>query len=136
MGGADALPARERRREKSADAPTRREGRSLTRDEESSGRGESMDVEGSGGKRQKATSVPRDRSSLARDAASVARSRSPSANGLRDEKAMAKVQKLAKKKGFQLSKQGRASESDRRIPTIRPKHLNSGKRGIGKTDRR
>lgn len=135
VGGADALPARERRREKSADAPTRREGRSLTRDEDG-GRGESMDVEGSGGKRQKATSVPRDRSSLARDAASVARSRSPSANGLRDEKAMVKVQKLAKKKGFQLSKQGRASESDRRIPTIRPKHLNSGKRGIGKTDRR
>ena len=32
--------------------------------------------------------------------------------------------------------QGRASESDRRIATKRPKHLFSGKRGMGKTDRR
>ena len=32
--------------------------------------------------------------------------------------------------------QGRASESDRRIPCKMPKHLFSGKRGNGKTDRR
>ena len=44
---------------------------------------------------------------------------------------------MAKKSTFQgISKQGRASESDRRIPCKMPKHLFSGKRGNGKTDRR
>ena len=32
-GGADALPARERRRSRSSDAPSSREGRSLTRED-------------------------------------------------------------------------------------------------------
>ena len=138
-GGADALPARERRRSRSADAPTAREGRSLTRDA-SRDADASMDVDGAGasagGRKLKATQVPRDRSSTARDAASVARSRSPSANGVRDETALKKANKMTKKNQKQLNKHGRASESDRRIPTMKPKHLNSGKRGIGKTDRR
>ena len=99
-----------------------------------------MDVDGAGasagGRKLKATQVPRDRSSTARDAASVARSRSPSANGVRDETALKKANKMTKKNQKQLNKHGRASESDRRIPTMKPKHLNSGKRGIGKTDRR
>ena len=48
---------------------------------------------------------------------------------------MKKGEKLRKKSQFQLSKMGRI-ESDRRIPSKMPKHLNSGKRGMGKTDRR
>ena len=48
---------------------------------------------------------------------------------------MKKGEKLRKKSQFQLSKMGRI-ESDRRIPSEMPKHLNSGKRGMGKTDRR
>ena len=139
VGGADALPARDRR-SRSADAPATREGRSLTRDD---GRGDSMDVDGaarSGSKRpaQRANSVPRDRSSTARDQASVLRSRSksPAAAGVRDDAALKKVEKVAKQKQFRLNKMGRASESDRHIHIKKPKHLFSGKRGIGKTDRR
>ena len=94
--------------------------------------------DGSGSSRLLATQVWRDRSSTARDQVSLARSRSrdPSAAGLRDAKQLAKAQKLAKKRQFQMNKYGKASESDRRIPTQKPKHLNSGKRGNGKTDRR
>lgn len=31
---------------------------------------------------------------------------------------------------------GQRGETDKRIPTMMPKHLYSGKRGIGKNDRR
>jgi len=132
-GGHDALPARERRVGAASSVGERR-GRSPTRG------GESMDVdEGTSSvepakKKRRASSVPRDRSSTARDAASLARSRSPSASGLRDSAAVVKVTKLAKKKQFRMNKMGYASESDRRIPTAKPKHLFSGKRGNGKTD--
>ena len=37
---------------------------------------------------------------------------------------------------FRMNKFGKASESDRVIVTKKPKHLFSGKRGKGKTDRR
>lgn len=86
----------------------------------------------------RANQVPQDRSSTARDSARVSRSRSrdPSAAGLKDEASLVKVEKLAKRKMFQKSKMGYGIESDRRIPTKMPKHLFSGKRGNGKTDRR
>ena len=89
-----------------------------------------------GGKRLRANQVPRDRSSAARDAKSLARSRSPSAAGMRDETALSKAKALGKRKQFKLNKFGRASESDRHIHEKMPKHLLSGKRGNGKTDRR
>ena len=63
-------------------------------------------------------------------------SRSPSRTGLRDEKALAKAVKMSKKQQFKMNKFGKASESDRRIAIKKPKHLFSGKRGNGKTDRR
>ena len=47
-----------------------------------------------------------------------------------------KAEKLAKKKQFKMNKMGKASESDRRIAIKKPRHLFSGKRGNGKTDRR
>jgi nucleolar GTP-binding protein len=34
------------------------------------------------------------------------------------------------------TRDARAGEGDRKIPSLMPKHLFSGKRGIGKTDRR
>ena len=63
-------------------------------------------------------------------------SREPSSTGLRDDAQLKKAEKLAKKKQFKLNKFGHASESDRRIAIKKPKHLFSGKRGNGKTDRR
>jgi len=99
-----------------------------------------MEVDsGAGGKvvkKVRANSVSCDRSETRRNDVSIARSRSPSAMGLRDEAQAKKVSKLAKRKQFKLNKFGHASESDRRIAIKKPKHLFSGKRGNGKTDRR
>mmetsp|Transcript_5242 Transcript_5242/g.17535 ORF Transcript_5242/g.17535 Transcript_5242/m.17535 type:complete len:336 (-) Transcript_5242:291-1298(-) len=105
---------------------------------------DAMDVDGavggggSGGKRgvRSGSRVPSDRSATRRDAASLARARSPSATGLRDEAALRKAEKLSKQKQKLMSKMGKATESDRRIAIKKPKHLFSGKRGNGKTDRR
>jgi nucleolar GTP-binding protein len=47
-----------------------------------------------------------------------------------------KADRLAKRARRSLSRTGRKAESDRSIPNLKPKHLFSGKRGIGKTDRR
>ena len=123
--------------------------RSPAADEEERGRStkrrpmaDAMDVEGEakarrGASRERSGSrVPSDRSATRRDSASVARSRSPARTGLRDEAALKKAEKLAKKKQFLMNKMGKATESDRRIAIKKPKHLYSGKRGLGKTDRR
>ena len=59
----------------------------------------------------------------------------PAKQGLPTEKAAAKDRRALKKtqaKHFAL--RGVAGESDRAIPAKMPKHLFSGKRGIGKTD--
>ena len=53
-----------------------------------------------------------------------------------DETSLKKVEKMRIKDQYQMNKRGKASESDRRIPCKMPKHLFSGKRGNGKTDRR
>eukprot|EP00966_Prymnesium_polylepis_P054420 1257905-Prymnesium_polylepis.2 len=66
----------------------------------------------------------------------MAWSSSPSAKGLRSEEQVQRVAKLANRKQFQQNKQGRASESDRRVPSAKPRHLYTGKRKAGKTDRR
>jgi nucleolar GTP-binding protein len=46
------------------------------------------------------------------------------------------VDKIKKKLDKHRNKQARRGEADRTIPNLRPKHLLSGKRGIGSTDRR
>lgn len=46
------------------------------------------------------------------------------------------LEKQRKKLRAGVAKQARKGEADRSIPTLKPKHLYSGKRGIGKTDRR
>lgn len=43
---------------------------------------------------------------------------------------------MADKAQFKMGKHARAGEADRVIQTKMPKHLFSGKRGKGKTDRR
>jgi nucleolar GTP-binding protein len=77
--------------------------------------------------------------SRAHDAA-LTRSQSRATSGLRDQQMDQKAQRLQKKSQrhhLELSKvAARAGEGDRRIFVKMPKHLFSGKRGIGKTDRR
>jgi len=46
------------------------------------------------------------------------------------------VERLKRKIQKKFSRGSRVNEADRKIPSKLPKHLNSGKRGIGKTDRR
>merc|ERR1711936_774614 len=60
-----------------------------------------------------------------------------SQSGLRDKEQGEKLDKV-KKKGDKktFARFGKAGESDRRILEKKPKHLFSGKRGLGKTDRR
>jgi len=53
-----------------------------------------------------------------------------------DAAALVKMEKLTKQKQFRMNKFGKATESDRRIAIKKPKHLFTGKRGNGKTDRR
>jgi len=46
------------------------------------------------------------------------------------------VEKVRRKAQYNRNKEARKGEGDRSIPSLKPKHLYSGKRGIGKTDRR
>lgn len=64
------------------------------------------------------------------------RSRSRSMSGVRDEKMAAKVRRLSKSAQRPLQLNARKGEADRHVYDLKPKHLYSGKRGIGKTDRR
>lgn len=56
--------------------------------------------------------------------------------GFKDSIQKIKAVKLAKKSAKKRNKDARRGEADRVIPTLKPKHLFSGKRSIGKTDRR
>jgi len=59
-----------------------------------------------------------------------------SASSFKDGKQKSMAERLAKRARKELSKDGRLGESDRHIFDLKPKHLFSGKRGIGSTDRR
>ncbi|XXG63455.1 hypothetical protein AAC387_Pa05g1646 [Persea americana] len=56
--------------------------------------------------------------------------------GFKDSAQKTKALKLAKKSMMVRNKDARRGEADRVIPTLKPKHLFSGKRPIGKTSRR
>jgi len=75
----------------------------------------------------------RTRSELESRGLSVSRS---SANSFKDEKQKSMAERLAKRARKELSRDGRLGESDRHVFDLKPKHLFSGKRGIGSTDRR
>jgi len=57
-------------------------------------------------------------------------------SGMKDIKDVQKANRIAKDSVRDRSRHGKKGESDRDIPAKKPKHLFSGKRGIGKTDRR
>jgi len=69
-------------------------------------------------------------------AVAALRARSASAKGLPSEEAGQTVEKRRRKKMRLTNKLGRKGEGDHWVPDLKPKHLYSGKRGIGKTDRR
>ncbi|VEU19907.1 DEKNAAC100400 [Brettanomyces naardenensis] len=56
--------------------------------------------------------------------------------GVNDGALRTKAERMNKVQRRTRNMNARAGESDRRIPDMMPKHLNSGKRGIGKTQRR
>lgn len=56
--------------------------------------------------------------------------------GFKDTEQKKKAIKLGKKAVRQRNNEARKGEADRQIVNVRPKHLFSGKRGAGKTDRR
>ena len=56
--------------------------------------------------------------------------------GVKDAAQQNKAIKLGDNATFKRSKMARKGEADRHVPTLRPKHLLSGTRGKGKTDRR
>ncbi|KAK7077581.1 Nucleolar GTP-binding protein 1 [Halocaridina rubra] len=57
-------------------------------------------------------------------------------SGVRDAEMAKKMKKIGDKARAQITKKGKVGESDRRIIVSKPKHLFSGKRGLGKTSRR
>lgn len=64
------------------------------------------------------------------------RSQSRGMQGVPNEAAAEKIEKVRRKKMRLANKLGKKGETDRWVPDLKPKHLYSGKRGIGKTDRR
>eukprot|EP01124_Arcella_intermedia_P003212 TRINITY_DN1174_c0_g1_i1.p1 TRINITY_DN1174_c0_g1~~TRINITY_DN1174_c0_g1_i1.p1 ORF type:complete len:649 (+),score=86.01 TRINITY_DN1174_c0_g1_i1:101-2047(+) len=59
-----------------------------------------------------------------------------SQSSFRDASQRSRAERLAKRARVALSQDGRSGESDRHIFDLKPKHLYSGKRAMGKTDRR
>ncbi|XVF41461.1 hypothetical protein PTKIN_Ptkin01aG0281800 [Pterospermum kingtungense] len=93
--------------------------------------GDAMDIDGNrSSKKLRLRSTSRSRS----------RSRPPNevvpGEGLKDSAQKVKAIKLAEKSVKKRNKNARRGEADRVIPTLKPKHLFSGKRSIGKTQRR
>ncbi|KAK7092444.1 GTP-binding protein 4-like [Littorina saxatilis] len=64
------------------------------------------------------------------------RSQSRDQSGLRDQKMITKAKKIGRKAQKERNHQAKKGEGDRVILNMMPKHLFSGKRGNGKTDRR
>ncbi|VFQ63928.1 unnamed protein product [Cuscuta campestris] len=94
----------------------------------------SMDVDGDEETPKKKLRVMSSRSR------SRSKSRPPSevvpGEGFKDSAQKCKAIILAKKSSKKRNKDARRGEADRTIPNLRPKHLLSGKRSIGKTQRR
>uniref|UniRef100_J3LSD3 NOG C-terminal domain-containing protein n=2 Tax=Oryza brachyantha TaxID=4533 RepID=J3LSD3_ORYBR len=92
--------------------------------------GDDMDIDGQQSKKLRAMSRPRSRS----------KSRAPEevvpGEGFRDSAQKKKAIKKAKDSVKNRNKEARRGEADRVIPTLKPKHLFSGKRSIGKTSSR
>lgn len=111
---------------------SRSRGRKRERDTDRDNDGDAMDLDGNQpNKKLRLRSLSRSRS----------RSRAPvgevvPGSGFKDSAQKLKAIKLGKKSVVKRNKEARRGEADRVIPTLRPKHLFSGKRSKGKTDRR
>ncbi|GBG44384.1 hypothetical protein CBR_g77869 [Chara braunii] len=98
-------------------------------DGENGGAGDAMEVDGGHAKkRRKLRSVSRSRGPLEIKALP--------GDGFKDTPQKIKAFKLERKAQKKRNKDARIGEGDRRIFDLRPKHLLSGKRSTGKTDRR
>ncbi|XP_059648966.1 nucleolar GTP-binding protein 1-like [Cornus florida] len=100
-------------------------------DREANGRGDTMDVDvGHSNKKMRMRSRSVSRSRSQPQDMVVARA------SFKDTAQFDKAVKLAKNSNKKRNKDARRGEADRVIPTLRPKHLFSGKRTLGKTSRR
>ncbi|OIW08649.1 hypothetical protein TanjilG_03325 [Lupinus angustifolius] len=109
-----------------------RKGRKRDRSPESAHGGDGMDIDGDTPSKKQRLSRSRSRSrSVARPTNEVV-----PGEGFRDSAQKSKAVKLAKNSNKKRNKDARRGEADRVIPNLKPKHLYSGKRSNGKTDRR
>ncbi|XP_004489044.1 nucleolar GTP-binding protein 1-like [Cicer arietinum] len=106
-----------------------RQGRKRERSPSVDGRG-GMDIDGDTPSKKQRLSRSRSRS-VSRPPHEVV-----PGEGLRDSAQKIKAIKLAKKSVKKRNKDARRGEADRVIPNVKPKHLYTGKRSNGKTDRR
>ena len=124
--GVDPSKAITRLRERSLSRKGRKRERSTDREHDG---GDAMDVD-QPNKKLRLRSTSRSRS----------RSRPPGevvpGEGFKDSVQKNKALKLFKNSAKKRNKDARRGEADRVIPTLKPKHLFSGKRSIGKTQRR
>ncbi|OIW05732.1 hypothetical protein TanjilG_23518 [Lupinus angustifolius] len=109
-----------------------RRGRKRDRSPESAHGGDGMDIDGDTPSKKQRLSRSRSRSrSVTRPANEVV-----PGEGFKDSIQKGKAIKLAKNSNKKRNKDARRGEADRVIPNLKPKHLYSGKRSSGKTDRR
>jgi nucleolar GTP-binding protein len=89
-------------------------------------------------KRARSQSVGASESAMDTDAKFQTKKRATSrdVSGLRDASQIKTVKALKKRSQIKMNQFGRAGEADRHISAKLPKHLFSGKRGAGKTQRR
>ncbi|KAK7272650.1 hypothetical protein RJT34_29385 [Clitoria ternatea] len=128
--GLDTTLAIKRMRSRSVFRRGRKRGRSL--ETRSTDGGDRMDIDGD---------KPSKKQRLSR---SLSRGRSVPrlpievvpGEGFKDSAQKSKARELAKKSVKKRNKDARRGEADRVIPSLKPKHLFSGKRSIGKTERR
>lgn len=109
----------------------RSKSRGRKRERSSDGNDGAMDVDGEhSNKKMRLRSTSRSRS-MSRHPHEVV-----PGEGYKDSAQKEKAIKLARDSSKKRNHDAKRGESDRTIPNLKPKHLFSGKRGIGKTDRR
>jgi len=96
---------------------------------------------GEDGSRSQSAGRSKSASGRSKSASGRSRSRTPSVKpgsntSFSNPKQKAKASKMAKTAQRERNQDARQGESDRRFLQKKPKHLFSGKRGVGKTDRR
>ena len=126
--GVDPSKAINRLRERSLSTRGRKRERSTDRGHDD---GDAMDMD---------VDQPNKKLRLRSTSRSRSRSRPPNevvpGEGFKDSAQKSKALKLFKNSAKKRNKDARRGEADRVIPTLKPKHLFSGKRSIGKTQRR